>query len=459
MDRSPDGGLAAAPDSGARPVAEALTWLWRLGPVGDVPHAGAIALGTVAEVGALAAAVRSGAAAGAIVLVTEPGAEDGPLPERRLRTGTAGFASGARVHDDYIVFGGGRSVVRTRVGDHAVLLGDRVLAVGADLAGRWGYLGAYWALSEIEEFAVEVLARPLLKLPAIGSVRLDDVPGTIQLQLEGRAKGDDFARKRVGELHRDYRRAGGKLSVAVPARAMHDGEPVPLEQVWPQGVAALRAAIEDGTFESVCHGWLHYDAQASGPGRVEPREFLDLDEAEAGRRIDAAIAWQTEQLGAPGTFVAPAWGYSDGARAALASRGLPAWHRAAPEPLIVDGNPRETLIGAGAIRGGVYRLDYGSLRRLADAGLPPTPVLHGSLLDDRRTAPIASNLLMYARLTLKRDSVRLPEIGGVRWLGAAELVERYRDHDESEVLGREAVLPDGAEAVLRDADGSRVVRG
>ena len=360
------GALTASPDSAARPLAEALAWLWRLGPVADAPTAAAVAIGSAEEAPELAAAVAQGRAAAAIVCAPGAGEAIGPLPARALKTGIAKFARHARIYDEFTVFAGGDPVVRTRVGDHAVLIGDRVMAIGADLVGRWGYLGAYWALAPIEQLLGEVLDRPLVKLPPVGSVRIDDVPGTAQLQLENREKDDDFSTKRMSGLHEVYRRHDARLSVAVPARALRDGEPVPLQEVWPRGMRALADGVADGTFDPVCHGWLHFDAEASTDEKIEPREFLRLDEGEAGRRVDGAVAWQREQLGDPRTFVAPAWGYGEGALKALAERGLPAWHRAAPEPLIVDGNPRETLIGAGGV-GGVFRLDYGSLVRLARA--------------------------------------------------------------------------------------------
>jgi hypothetical protein len=119
----------------------------------------------------------------------------------------ARFARGARVYDSYVVFESGSPVVSTRVGAHAVLGADRVLVVGAELASRWGYLGAYWALGPIEDFLVETLDRPLLKLPPLGCVRIDDSPGTAQQQLEGRAKDDREATGRLRELRRVYGRA------------------------------------------------------------------------------------------------------------------------------------------------------------------------------------------------------------------------------------------------------------
>jgi hypothetical protein len=239
---------------------------------------------------------------------------------------------------------------------------------------------------------------------------------------------------------------------------MRDGQPVPADQVWPEAFDELRAGVKDGVFEPVVHGLLHYDPEATTESAVEPREFLRLDYEEAGRRVDQAVAWQRATFGEPRTFVAPAWGYSEGALRALRERSLPAWHRAAPEPLLVDGNPRETLIGAGG-PGGVFRTDYGSLVRLAAAGVPPTPVFHGKLLDDRVLARAPRDLPGWPRLVLRRDILRVPGVGGISWVGAAELVEALRGHEQSTIEGAQPRLAAGHRAVLRDRSGSREVSG
>jgi hypothetical protein len=456
---APDGALVASAASPARPLAEALSWLWRLGPVADTPEPGRVGIGSIEEAQELAAAVRERRLAGAVIMAAELGPEVGPVPARARREGVARFARGAAVFDAYPVFAGGEAVVRTRVGAHAVLIADRVLAVGADLVERWGRLSAMWALTAVEELLAEVLDRPLLKLPPLGSVRFDDLPGTAQHQLQGRDKTDSDVTRRIERLRRVYRDAGATLSVAVAGRALRDGRPVPPEEVWPRGIEALAAGMAEGAFEPVGHGWLHYDDQRSDlNGEVEPREFLKLSYEEAARRIDAALEWQREHLGRAPTFVAPAWGYSDGALRALAERRIPAWQRASPAPLISDGNPRETLIGAGG-PGGVHRLDYGSLVRLAEAGLPPTPVLHGGLMDDRLSARVLKDAPGYARLMLARDAHRLPRVRGIRWIGCGELAERYAAHDASEVRGDQATLPPGAEAVLVRGSERRLVTG
>jgi hypothetical protein len=383
----------------------------------------------------------------------------GPVPARKAREGVARFARGAAVFDTHCVFASGRPVVRTRLGNHAVLVADRVLAIGADLGANWGRLSTMWALGPIEALLAEASNRPFLKLPPLGSVRFDDLPGTAQHQLEGRDKTDRDVTRRIERLRSVYRGAGAKLSVAVAGRALRDGEPVPPEEIWPRAVEALGAAVADGTFEPVGHGWLHYDDHRSDlNGKIEPREFEQLSEEEAERRINATLAWQREHLGVAPTFVAPAWGYSAGTLAVLARLGMPAWHRATAAPLIIDGNPRETLLGAGG-PGGVHRVNYGSLVRLAEAGVPPTPVLHGGLMDDRLSHRVLADAPGYARLILARDAHRLPKVRGIKWIGAGELTERYAAHDVSEVRGNDAVLPAGAEAVLVRGSERRLVAG
>ena len=333
-----------------------------------------VALGDAGEAAELSARVSAGEAAGAIVLAPAPGPELGPLPARRRVAGVARFAPRARVFDEHTVFAGGRPVVRTRVGTHATLIGERVLAVGADLVGRWGRLGAYWALGPIGDFLVELTGRPLLKLAPAGCLRLDDAPGTAQMQLEGRAKDDRAATRRLQGSERDLpqarraaqrrgRRARPRRRRAGPARA---------------GVAGGdRGAAKRGRGGRLRTGLSRLAAlrpHAPRPRRRSSRaSSCALDEAEAGRRIDArSLAGET--LGARArTFVAPAWGYSDGALAAAARRSLPAWHRAAPEPLLVDGNPRETLIGPGGSGRRVTGSTTGRSCGWRRPGVPPTP--------------------------------------------------------------------------------------
>lgn len=452
-----DAALFAVPGSGARQFAEAIAWLWRLGPVADRPGPRSVGIGTAEEADGLAAAARERRAAGAVILAPGDGAESRIVPVRRTVAGLARFARGAGVRDEFTVFATGEPVVRTRLGLHAIRDG-RLLIVGADPVARWGRLSALWSLTPIQAHLVELLERPLVMLPPLGCLRFDDLPGTIYMQLEGSDKGDERTTKRIELLRRAFGAAGAKLNLAVAARGLANDRHVPSEQVWPAGIAAIRRGIEEGVFEIVCHGLLHYDEAAyREDGRLDPREFQRLDHATAGRHLDQALEWQSRQLALPRSFVAPAWGYSPGTQAAAADRGLPAWHRAAPEPLLVDGNPRETLIGAGGI-GGVHGVDYGSLVRMAEAGLPPTPVLHGLSLDDRRAGLLACDAVATARLAMRRDVLRLPKVRGLQWVGAGELIERLRAHDQVAVKGVEPALPDGSVAVVVGRDGRQLQR-
>ncbi|HET8613844.1 MAG TPA: polysaccharide deacetylase family protein [Sphingomonas sp.] len=95
--------------------------------------------------------------------------------------------------------------------------------------------------------------------------------------------------------------------------------------------AKLRRWAERGV-EMFVHGWSHRDdsARAGGVARFKARhmtagegEFLGLGRAEALGRMRAGKALIEDVIGRPTTgFIAPAWLYSEGARAALADAGF-----------------------------------------------------------------------------------------------------------------------------------------
>ena len=432
----------AAPGSAARAYAAGIAWLWRLGgPVGErLPRA--VGFGAAEEAENLAADVGAGRLAGAVVLAG--GAQTGG----RLR-----FEGGLNLHGPALrLEGGGRPLVRSSAGMHAAER-DGVLFL-ATTPERWGSLDEAWTLPVLADHLTRRLARPLVALPAVGCLRIDDLPGTAELQLRGRARDDRAMERHVRRIVASVERAGARLLVAVAARALHDGEPVPTDGVWPAAVAALADGVRRRVLEPAGHGLLHLNDAARARGELDPREFLDLGEEEAGRRIDAAMEWIRDRLGPSRTFVPPAWGCSDGTLSAAAARGLTIWRPPASGPLIrPGGDVRETLrIGIGALDG----LDYSPLRHVAEYGLPPTVVFHGRLLDDRlaslreRRAVVAA-----ARLARRRDLERIPRLRGVTWIGAHELVERLRAHDAIEVRGDEVTGPPGTEAVLIDEAGRR----
>jgi len=442
------GRLFARAESPAAAAASALAWLWRLGPLLDEPAADAVAIGAMEEEAELRPLLESGRARGLVLFAPEPGPAVGGVPSRRQVEGVAGFGRGQRIAGAFTVFEDGESAARSSLGRHAVRDG-LTLVLAADPRTAWTELRGFWCLGALAPFLADVLARPLPMLPPVGCVRLDDVPGTAQHQAQGTAHPDGRQRRRVQAMRRAYEAAGARLNVAVTVRALAGEEQVPLERVWPRSIAALADGVRAGAFEPVCHGYLHLDPEAFAEGRVEFREFGALDEAEAGRRLDAALAWQEEVLGGrPRTFVAPAWAYSDGALAAAAARRLPAWRAAGLGPLLEDGIVRETVHSA--LRG-LHGLDYGPFAALAAHGLPPTAVLHGGLFDLRLSQLRESrDALTLARLALRRDILRLPRLRGLRWIGAGELVQLLERHESVEVQGAEVDIGDAEHAyVLR----------
>lgn len=100
------------------------------------------------------------------------------------------------------------------------------------------------------------------------------------------------------------------------------------------GDAAFAARLRgwaDRGIEMFVHGWSHRDDAAhSGADAIRARhmtagegEFLGLSEAEALARMRRGKALVEDIIGRPvAGFIAPAWLYSDGARAALAEAGF-----------------------------------------------------------------------------------------------------------------------------------------
>ena len=405
------GSLFAAADRATTRLAAALSWLWRLGPLLPSPHPGAVGIGGEGDEGELSRLLAERRLAGAAVIIR----------------GAAPPVTGA---------------------------GDGLLRISADLDAEWGLLGFDRVLEPLRRYLVERLDRPLVLLPRVGMLRIDDLPGTAQHQLEGRAKGDLRQSRRMRRYVRACGRAGAVLNVAVPAQAFEDGERVPLDRVWPDSIAALRQGVAEGAVEAVCHGLLHLDTERLEHGAVEFREFAHLDEEEAGRRIDAARDWQARAIGESSTFVAPAWAYSEGTLAAASRRGLPCFTRCQPGEVYSPGLISETLKGGLGISG----LDYRPLGAMAALGLPPTLVLHGTMMDARTGAlRLPGDLLTALRLFLRRDLSRLPGVDGLRWVGASAYARTLARHDGITVRGGEVDLPPGATARVLDRAGERTI--
>jgi hypothetical protein len=437
--------------------AEAIAWLWRLGPVLDAPEPAAIGLGWLEDATELHALHRARRLAGAAVFATRPGAEIGPIPSRARRTGVASFGRDRRVVGQFPVLHGGNPAVRSSIGVHAVRDG-RWMVFAADPDASWGTLDGFWILPALADFMAEVLDRPLVMLPPVGWVRYDDLPGTAYHQLIGRHKPERKVRRRIEKVVKLFGETRSRLNLAIASRALMDGSEVAIDEVWPDSIAAIGRGVEQGVIEPVCHGYMHLDTEAWAEGKISPLEFANLDREEADRRLDVALAWLEQTFGAESpTFVAPTWAYGAGLLAALADRGIPAWLPLEPGPLVVDGNARETVFSR---MDGLFRFDYGPLGEMAAAGFPPSVVVHGSLFDPRgRTLRKVREAPTTARLVVRRDLFRFPWVPGVRWIGANELLARLRAHGQIEMRGETMINPGGFDVVLVDRGGRRVSNG
>ena len=101
--------------------------------------------------------------------------------------------------------------------------------------------------------------------------------------------------------------------------------------ITPAFAARLRGWADEG-IEMFVHGWTHRDdsrhARAAAGFKAKHMtagegEFLGLDHADALRRMRRGKALVEDITGRAATgFIAPAWLYSDGARAALADAGF-----------------------------------------------------------------------------------------------------------------------------------------
>lgn len=421
-------GLFATSSSAIGPFAEALGWLWRL-PVRHEPGEGLVGLGTIDEAPELHALVRSRELRGAAVFGDRPGPDIGPVPGRQRFVGPAEFDSGVSSQGTFAVLHGpGEAVASSGFGVHA-LRDENWLSLGSDPVGSWGTVQDFWMYRPLAQFLTDLLGRPLTTLPPIGLLRYDDVPGTAAQQLKGEDKPDAKVVRRVRKLASACSDAGATLNVAVAARAFEDGDEVPLEQIWPSSIEALAEGINDGAFEQIAHGYLHL-APGSTAESVEPREFRDLDQEEADRRVRAALDWAQGAFGIrPRSFVAPNWSYSEGALAALAGLNLPAILPCVAGPLVDGPNVRETLVST---VDGLHGLDYGPLAAMAAEGVPPHIAIHGGLIDSRFNGlrPLRDAVPL-AKLAFRRDLFRLPGVSGLRWVGASELIDTLTAHDRA----------------------------
>ena len=195
---------------------------------------------------------------------------------------------------------------------------------------------------------------------------------------------------------------------------------MPLDQVWPDSIAALRRGRHPGGGGG---GLPRPSPPRHRAARARRGRVQGVRPSRRGgggppdrRRARGGRSRRSEGLR---TFVAPGLGLQRGRPGRGRRAGaFPASPAASRGELYSPGLISETLKGGLGISG----LDYGPLPRLAALGLPPTLVLHGTMID-ARTGRSASrkDLPTALRLYLRRDLSRLPAVSGLQWVGAAGL--------------------------------------
>jgi predicted deacetylase len=139
--------------------------------------------------------------------------------------------------------------------------------------------------------------------------------------------GPRFERE-VDQLADQLSRILGGPKFAMLVVADHWGE-APLARA--KAFQARLRGWSDAGVEMFVHGWFHKDlAEHSGAASFKARhmtagegEFLGLSEAVAAQRMADGKALLEDIIGRPAAgFIAPAWLYGEGARAALAKSGF-----------------------------------------------------------------------------------------------------------------------------------------
>ncbi len=410
MSADPEPAFEVNRGSPLAPLSSALEWLWR-------PSGGRVGIGAVNERETLSARVERGELTGAVVFD----------PEARKARGEARFENGMRLRGSFGVLDDrGEAWARSSLGVHAAVDGN-LLTIAAPAHGEWGTLRFAWVADALARFVSDRLEFKLRKLPPIGCIRIDDIPGTAEFQLDERAKGDRTQTNLARALSKAAKANDAVLNIAVACEALGDTkQPVPLQQVWPRAINALRTGVEAGALEPVCHGLLGLVPEALERGEIDFHEYEPLDERQALDTLRRVKEWQRSNLGEAPTFVAVDWTYGKGARFAAARLGLVSWLKPEPAPLAEPGAVRETLVGT---LDGIAGVDFSPLETLARAGVPPTVTLHGRSLDRRReTFDLPRDAIALASALRKRDIFRMLELDGVKWLGAKEWTETVEAH-------------------------------
>jgi predicted deacetylase len=100
-----------------------------------------------------------------------------------------------------------------------------------------------------------------------------------------------------------------------------DGKLQRIADVMPRSIREFASGVRRGVFEVGSHGMVHLRHSPPEARDPDPREFLDLDEAETETHLQACESEIRRCFNTQGSgFVAPAWGYRPGITKRMAAR-------------------------------------------------------------------------------------------------------------------------------------------
>ncbi|GEM_PF-3148553 len=154
-------------------------------------------------------------------------------------------------------------------------------------------------------------------------LRIDDFPSSgSEFAMLGRANDAERLR-RLDSVVRATSRFGVVPEFMVSSHVIdRSGAVYAMDVVYPRTTARMRRLSNDGKIVINAHGMFHLRAEAYvRDGRIDPFEFVGLDEATTAQKLDAICEFIRRVFNKePRGFVAPSWGYEPGVTKRVASR-------------------------------------------------------------------------------------------------------------------------------------------
>jgi hypothetical protein len=154
-------------------------------------------------------------------------------------------------------------------------------------------------------------------------LRIDDFPSCgYEFAMLGKANDAERLR-RLDAIVRATSRFGVVPEFMVSSHVIdRSGAIYPMDVVFPRATARMCRLSQSGQIVVNAHGMLHLRAEVYvRDGRIDPLEFVGLDEATTARKLDMSCEFIRKVFRRePRGFVAPAWGYEPGITKRVASR-------------------------------------------------------------------------------------------------------------------------------------------